>query len=304
MEQEQRKPSKGFFIELARNLAQKHLYKESLTIAYYVTLSFFPILIIASTIIPFFTINLDIVTAYLEQVIPPPVLEYVLPYANNVLKTPQFGVLSISIVITFLSASQCLTYIHEGLNHVYSLEKARLYITTRIFSIFAFIAILLLLILLMLLFTFQDSIINTLVSSLSITDTTILYNFIKWGGTFGVLFAFFTLIYYMIPSVKQKIRNVFPGALISSALVLLTVNLFTLYLKFISYSLTAYGVISSFFVLLIWIRILAFIVLLGGLVNAMLLERKYGPPQIRESRFDNFFRRIAESAKTKVQSKK
>lgn len=286
-------------------LKEVDLFKDSLNIAYYVTLSFFPILITISTLIPLFHIDINMIARYLDSLVPEPILNYVLPFVTNFVTTPQFGVFSISLLIAIWYASRCLTYIQEGIDLVYGIEKARMQVTTRIFSVIAFIAITFVLVGLMILFTFQQPITSSMIGQLDSSVNFInLYALFKWVGTFVSLFAFFSVLYYVVPSLSQKFRNVMPGALLSSGLVLLMVNLFSIYLRFASSTLTAYGVLSSLFILLIWIRMLAFIVLFGSLLNAVLFERKYGKPTIRKSRFDDWLRRIVHSITSKFKIKK
>lgn len=290
----------GIIKELANKTRLLDLFRESLAVAYYVTLSFFPILIALSTLMPYFNIDIELLASYMDGIIPGPVLDYILPFVNNLLSTPHVGVLSLSVVVTIWSASQTLTYLQTGIDRMYSIENARIFLTTRIFSIVFFIAVSVVLVFLMALITFEVPIINNIMNAIDIDYGRVnTFQLVKWGGTFTALFIFFSVIYYILPNIKHKFRNALPGALFSALLVLLMVNLYALYLRYETYSLTAYGALSAFFILLIWIRVLAFITLLGALLNAVLLERKHGAPVISQSRLDDKIRDLIDNIKHK-----
>jgi membrane protein len=286
-------PSKlnDFLRRFIGRTGQLNKMQASVAIAFYVMLSLFPILVTISTLLPYFNIDIDILSDQMDNLMPEQILESILPVIDSILTDTHAGVLSLGILATIWSASKCVKYLQSGMDRTYGIEETRVFITSRLFSLGAFLLIILLLILFMVVFAFGEPIVTQLFSQLKQADLHIRnFKLIKWGGTFLSLFLFFWALYFVLPNIKQKIWEATPGALFSAIVILLGVQVYSWYLGLASNSLSAYGVLSAFFVLMIWVRMLSLVLLMGALLNAMLFEYKHGKPQPRKSRIDIFLR--------------
>ncbi len=85
----------------------------------------------------------------------------------------------------------------------------------------------------------------------------------------GYLLAFVLLlnVYWLIPNIGLRPRDVWPGALLSATLFALALQLFPLYLRFRPVS-TSGGTFGFIFLLTTWLYLLAHILLLGNALNA------------------------------------
>jgi membrane protein len=93
-------------------------------------------------------------------------------------------------------------------------------------------------------------------------------------GSAIILFLIFTGLYWIAPNVKLKCRSAFPGAIFATIGWILSSMGLSFYVGNISnYSLT-YGGIGAIIVLMIWLYLSAFIIILGGEVNAFYSEKK------------------------------
>ena len=293
MEKTDRKKLNHFARHFLDRIGQLNQMQSSLTIAFYVMLSFFPILATISTIIPYFDIDIELVLDQFETILPVPIVPYILPVVSSILTKTHAGVLSLGIVASIWSASKCVKYLQNGMDRAYGIHGTRVFITSRLFSLAAFLLILVLLIAFMVIFTFGEPLLHRLIADLEMKNIQ-LRNFylVKWLGTFVSLFLFFGALYFVLPNIKQRLRDVLPGALMAALAVLLLVQVYSWFLGIASNSLTAYGVLSAFFVLMIWIRMLSLVLLMGALLNSMLFEYRYGQePQVRKSGLDLFLRK-------------
>lgn len=92
-----------------------------------------------------------------------------------------------------------------------------------------------------------------------------------WSISILSAFLFFLLIYKVLPHAKQGWRSVLPGALLSSALLLVISQIFPLYVALFPPN-QAYAVFGVFLVFTFWLYLLGFVLVLGAELNAFLQE--------------------------------
>jgi membrane protein len=93
------------------------------------------------------------------------------------------------------------------------------------------------------------------------------------GLAVSILSAFllFLLIYKILPNAKQGWRDVLPGSILASVLLLAISQIFPLYLTFFPPN-QAYAVFGVFLVFTFWLYLLGFVLVLGAELNAFLQE--------------------------------
>ncbi len=77
-----------------------------MVVAYYLLLSFFPILIIVGNLLPYFNITPETVLPYLSEAIPPNVFSFLKPAITDLLESSSGGMLSISVLAALWSSSR------------------------------------------------------------------------------------------------------------------------------------------------------------------------------------------------------
>ena len=92
-----------------------------------------------------------------------------------------------------------------------------------------------------------------------------------WSISIVSAFVFFLLIYKVLPHAKQGWRDVLPGTLLSSVLLLLISQIFPLYVVLFPPN-HAYAVFGVFLVFTFWLYLLGFVLVLGAELNAFLQE--------------------------------
>ena len=88
----------------------------------------------------------------------------------------------------------------------------------------------------------------------------------------AVLGGLFFPLYYVIPNVEMTAREALPGTGVAVGGWLIFHVLFQLYAEY-ALTLEAYGVLGTVLSVLVWLYSSMFILLLGGVVNAVLAER-------------------------------
>src|SRR5260370_3974381 len=99
----------------------------------------------------------------------------------------------------------------------------------------------------------------------------VLAKVVGWSISIISAVLFFLLIYKVLPHAKQVWRDVLPGTLLSSVLLLVISQLFPLYVTLFPPN-HAYAVFRVFLVLTFWLYLLGFVLVLGAELNAFLQE--------------------------------
>src|SRR5216684_3183051 len=98
-----------------------------------------------------------------------------------------------------------------------------------------------------------------------------LVKILGWSISIVSAFLFFLLIYKVLPHAKQGWRNVLPGTLLSSVLLLIISQIFPLYVALFPPN-HAYAVFGVFLVFTFWLYLLGLVLLLGAELNAFFQE--------------------------------
>src|SRR5258708_26599571 len=92
-----------------------------------------------------------------------------------------------------------------------------------------------------------------------------------WSISIVSAFVLFLLIYKALPNARQGWRDVLPGVLLASVLLLVISQIFPLYVVLFPPN-HAYAVFGVFLVFTFWLYLLGFILVLGAELNAFLHE--------------------------------
>jgi membrane protein len=184
------------------------------------------------------------------------------------------GLLSFGIIGTIWSASNGISAIVTAFNKAYNVKESRSFIVSRGMAILLTFGMIFVLILAIVLPIFGREIGIFLFSQLGYTSEFIkLWNTLSLLVSAIILFLIFTGLYWIAPNVKLKCRSAFPGAAFATLGWIISSVCLSFYVGNISnYSLT-YGSIGAIIVLMIWLYISAFIIILGGEINAFYSEK-------------------------------
>jgi membrane protein len=101
-----------------------------------------------------------------------------------------------------------------------------------------------------------------------------IWNAIRWGVSFAILFFVFSCLYFAAPNIRLKISDVLAGSLFATVGWISVSFLFSYYVSnFGNYS-AMYGSLGGIIVLLIWFYLTGLMIILGGEINAIILQWK------------------------------
>lgn len=272
-----------FLSTVQTRISESEMTQGSIVIAYYLLLSLFPLLIAVGNVLPFLQINPNTILPYLQEVIPEPIYEFLGPAILDLLTQGSGSLLSFSAILTMWSASVSMNALQLALNKAYGVNNRENFVIVRIVSVLTVFVLLIAIVGVTIVVGAGKLILERLQPIFLFSDDWIsTFQTIKWPLTVGALIILMTVIYTVIPNVKVHARSIFPGALFATVGWMLLSQGFGLYAHYFAARLSAYQIIGSFIVLMLWLNFAAMIIVLGGIINAVVEEFIYG--QIEERR--------------------
>ncbi|AEI44181.1 YihY/virulence factor BrkB family protein [Paenibacillus mucilaginosus] len=260
----------AFLKELWKQIETDDALGLSAQCAYYFLLSMFPFLLFVVSLLGFLPVTSQDVLAMIKEYIPSGVAAGMETQLREVLDTKRGGTLSFGLIFSLVTASAAMDAIVLAVNKAYGLSPRKSFIRSRLLAMALTLAMLIVVFSALLLSVFGPVIGSWLtVHSVIPLGQIELWSGLRWVVNFAVLGLVFTGIYYVAPNTCLSCKDVIPGALIASAGWQLTSLGFSYYVgRWANYSST-YGSLGGVIVLMTWFYLSAFIIIIGGEINAM-----------------------------------
>lgn len=264
----------GFLKELFVRIKKVDVTGLGSQLAFFFLLSLFPLLIFIMTLLPFLNLDQAQIYLFIQDYAPESVSLLIKNTLGDILKNRNGGLLTIGIFATIWSASKGMNALTIALNRSYFTEDKRSFLVARGMSIVFTVMLIGVLIVALVLPVFGQQIGIVVFSAFGFEANFMnLWNSLRWSIPPVLIFFVFTIIYWVVPNVKIRLKSVLPGALFATVGWILTSFAFSFYVNnFGSYSST-YGSIGAIIVLMMWLYFSAIILMLGGQVNAVIMER-------------------------------
>ncbi|GAA0341969.1 YihY family inner membrane protein [Bacillus carboniphilus] len=244
-------------------------------IAYFLLLSLFPLLIFLVSLVPYLPItHIDILNV-IRDFAPGESIMLIEENLHQIMEHHNGKLLTFGVIATLWTASNGINSVVKGFNRAYNVNENRPFWKARTMSIVLTVAMITVFIIALLLPVFGKQIGLFIASSFNIsTEFLHLWNTIRWVISIVIIFIVFLGLYMIAPNKKISISHALPGALIALIGFVLASLAFSYYVdNFGNYSIT-YGSIGGIIVLMIWFYLSAFMIMVGGEVNALLGEVK------------------------------
>ncbi|WP_054940057.1 YihY/virulence factor BrkB family protein [Paenibacillus ihuae] len=265
----------SFLKELFQKIKNDDVQGISAQLTYYLILSLFPFLIFIMTLIGYANISLEDKIQQLEQIMPVEAVSIIEEILQDVSEGRSQALLSFGMLATLWAASKGVGAIIKGLNRAYDIDESRVFWKIRGIAFLAtlFIGFVVLLSILLLVL---GSWLKTQVFLLADLPYGLqkLWDLLQYTVPLFVMFVVFTLLYWIAPSRRLRLREVMPGAFFSTIGWITTSVLFSVYVNQFSDFTKTYGSLGGVMILLIWLYISSIIILAGGEINAILRNRR------------------------------
>ena len=266
---------KVFIQGFIQKVTQADLSGMGAQLAYFFLLSLFPLLIFVMTLVPFLNLPQEQVYTMMKELLPEQVYSLIGDTLKDVLENRNGGLLSVGILATLWSASNGVNALIKSLNQSYGKAETRPFIIARSMSVVFTLVLILLVVVALILPVFGSQIGHFLANTIGLGE--------QFGAIFDkfrillpplVIFCGLVFMYWLGPNVKMYLRSAIPGAIVSTVCWLVISYVFSIYINnFSNYSAT-YGSIGGIIILMLWLYITGMVLMIGGLVNAIMQERK------------------------------
>lgn len=269
--------SQTFLRALLKRFNESEVVNNSIVLAYYLLLAFFPMVMLMGSLLPLFDIHVKTVLEYLETAVPETIYNITEPIVKDFLQSGNGELFSFSLLLTLYSASQAVAAFQRTINRAYDVAKYQNPIINRVVAFFLTVFIIGIMSVLVLLFSFGQTLVSYLTPILNLpTHWFSLVGQLKWPVTITGLFIGLALLYYLVPNAKIKFRYVIPGSIVATAGTMIISQFFSFYLRIFARSVTSYKTLGTFIAIMFWLNFSAMIVMLGGVINATWQELKDG----------------------------
>ncbi|OKP72214.1 ribonuclease [Paenibacillus sp. P3E] len=264
----------SFSKELYQKIKLDDVQGISAQLTYYLILSLFPFLIFIMTLIGYAHISVEDKIRDLEQIMPAEAISIIQEILKDVAEGRSQALLSFGMLATLWAASKGINAIIKGLNRAYDIEESRFFWKIRGIAFLAtlFIGLVVLLsILLLVLGSWLKTQVFLLVDLPYGFQK--IWDLLQYAVPLFIMFIVFTLLYWIAPSRRLRLKEVMPGAMFATLGWIITSTLFSIYVNQFSSFTETYGSLGGVTVLLIWLYISSIIILAGGEINAILRNR-------------------------------
>lgn len=273
----------AFFIilnQLKKNLIVSH----SKAVAFNFTLAVFPTIIFLFTLIPFLSSSLNIqkftketILSYLGTAIPPEMYKSVESTILDIVSNKQGDLLSFGAIFTLIMATNGMMALMSAFNLIYHTTDKRGYFGKRIIAFFLTVGLSLVLLGSFVVLIFGDQILS-LLQGYAFTKHFVhyLYNlkafeFVVFAILFQIAISF---IYVFAPAVKQRWKFFSVGAVVATASILAITLGFGFYINNFGTYNKVYGSIGTLIGFMIWVQTVAYLLIVGYIINAGIDEAK------------------------------
>ncbi|MGE7953831.1 YihY/virulence factor BrkB family protein [Lysinibacillus xylanilyticus] len=281
--------SKGFMQDLILRLQRVEVSALAAQLAYFFLLSFFPLLIVLVTLLPYLNFDTTQVYAFLVNVMPDEVYRLIEDTLNEILTIRNSSLLSIGVLGTIWSASKGVNALIRALNKAYDTET-RGSIIDRGLSLVFTIAFVIVIAVALLLPVFGQQIGHFLFSIVGIEEQfEIVWERLRWSMPLLLIFIVLMGIYWVVPNTSPRLKliGVWPGALFSTLAWLAVTYVFSFYISnFANYSAT-YGSIGGVIILMLWLYFTGIILIFGGILNATMQKKALQKEFIKQETLTN-----------------
>lgn len=268
---------KGIPVAVILKYLWKEIWRDDIvtranSMAYSFFLSIFPGMLVFLSLLPYFPMDNMIMAfrrAYVE-ILPKEMSDYIDTIISEMTETSREGLLSVSILLALIFASNGVLSMIKGFHKSYemtykkqnSIQQRWRALQLTVLLGFLFLGSLAAIIL------GRPALLKGLTFAGVDPDNYKFYNFLRWISVFIFYYICITIIYRIGPAYRNKEKLFSPGATLATILSLISSFGFAVYVENWSQYNEVYGSIGALILILLWLQINSFIILLGYELNA------------------------------------
>ena len=270
----QKKPVK-FILEMTDLYFSKHISRSAAELAYFLILSFFPLLICVNAFIVLLPVDLEAVLAAAAPLLPKAAYDILGEYVGYITTNQSPGLLAAGIFMTLFFASAAFRALMNIMEEIYSRKGYRGFRQIVASVLFALLLLVTIFLSLVVLLTggwlFQE------VERLLHLDAGVLpwdWQWMRFLLLFLLVFLFVLLVYRVAAPRGKPRPPVMTGAFLAAVALSVFSILFSWFIGLSSRYSLVYGSLASIIILLVWLYLCGNILILGNVFNCVWYKHK------------------------------
>lgn len=269
---------KAFFARLYERTFDAEVLDRSAQVAFYFSFSIFPFLFFLLSLFGLVLDNAeafrDELYAFIDRLLPLGAAGLVKTTVNEIVQASTTGKVTFGLALTLWSASAGVDSLRTALNAIYGLKETHSWWRTKLRSIALTVLFITIIFAALALFFFGWQIAAAVLARLGLGSASpLLLTGIRWTAMAAVMLLACEIVYNLVPSFRTfRWYWITPGSIPAILLWLIVTNGFSLYLDHFNTYNRAYGSLGAAMVLILWLWMNAVVVLVGGVINAVVLE--------------------------------
>lgn len=264
-----------FARELVSLYFNKNVPRAAAELAYFLILSFFPILICVNAFIGFLQVDVNYILKTLEPILAPGLLAVVRDYLAYITENASPALFTGGILMTLFSASGAMRSLMNMMDEIYehkSYKGFRQIVASVIFSLLLLVTIYLSMVVVLTGNWFFHLLQQYLPFQVN-WESGALWQRLRFWLLFGMVLLLILLVYRMsMPRGKTR-APLFGGAFIAAAALVGASILFSWFIGMSSRYSLVYGSLASVVILLLWLYLCGNIIILGNAINCVRYRR-------------------------------
>ena len=262
-----------FIKDLVKKCIADEITTRSAELAYYFMLSLFPFLLVLTQLTAFIPISNNDFFTFLKGYAPPEAIAIIQSNLQLVVGQYSGSTLSIGVIATIWAASNGIDSIIRAFNKSYEIINTRNYFVSRAISALLMFIMIFVIIFVLLIPVFGKVIAGMIVKYIpGLAHLLPKWGFIRWVGSFIILFIVFTVLYSIGPTKIVRIKYVVFGSLFSTIGWIVSSFGFAIYVENFGNFTVQYGSLGGIIILMIWFFISAIVIIIGNEINALLMK--------------------------------
>ena len=265
----QKKPVK-FILEMVELYFSKHISRSAAELAYFLILSFFPLLICINAFISLLPVDLEELIAAAAPLLPGAILGVLREYVGYITTNQSPGLLVAGIFMTVFFASAAFRALMHIMEEIYGRKGYRGFRQVVASVLFALLLLVTIFLSLVVLLT-GGWLFQAVERLLHLDSHTLPWDW-QWMR-FLLLFLFvflFVLLVYRVAAPRGKPRPpVLTGAVLASVALSAFSMLFSLFIGLSSRYSLVYGSLASIIIMLVWLYLCGNILIIGNIFNCV-----------------------------------
>ena len=260
-------------LEMKRDMERSHVGAYAAQSAYFIMLSFLPLMIMLLSMIQYTHIGKADIYELIQEIVPVGFQSWILGIVDEMYSHTMAAV-SLSAIVTAWSAGKSFMALNRGMNAICKVERNPNYILMRLRgAVYAlFFVALLLVSLLLIVFGHSIHLLAEKHFPLLAIFTRILLSF-RLVIMLALFILFFALLYKILPNRKAGFFEQLPGAVFASIGWYLFSFGFSMYIEWRNGRFDMYGSLTSLVLFMFWLYFVMYIVLIGMEINQWLKDR-------------------------------